>query len=64
MKDRSRLILWDMALFIGIALYLFMNTSAQNNLIIGLTTVLIFSNFFSNCIKNHIDAYKLSGKIY
>jgi hypothetical protein len=60
MKDRSRLILWDMALLIGIALYLFINTSAQNNLIIGLVTVLIFSN----CIKNHIDAYKLSGKIY
>ena len=60
MKDRSRLILWDVALLIGIALYIFINTSAQYNLIIGLVTVLIFSN----CIKNHIDAYKLSGKIY
>ena len=60
MKDRSRLILWDIALLIGIALYILINTSAQYNLIIGFVTVLIFSN----CIKNHIAAYKLSGKIY
>lgn len=60
MKDRSRLILWDVALLVGIALYIFINTSAQNNLIIGFMTVLILAN----CIKNHIAVYKLSGKIY
>jgi hypothetical protein len=60
MKDRSRLILWDVALLIAIALFFFWNVSEQYNLIIGIITVMILS--FS--IKNHIAAYKLSGKIY
>ncbi|MEO6633895.1 MAG: hypothetical protein ABIN13_19280 [Mucilaginibacter sp.] len=60
MKDRSRLILWDVALLIGVAMFIFINTSSQNNLVIGLVTVLILSN----CVKNHIAAYKLNGKIY
>jgi hypothetical protein len=60
MKDKARLISWDIALVTGILLFIFLQLPGRYNLIVGITTVLILSN----CIKNHIAAYKLSGKIY
>jgi len=60
MTEKSRLILWDIALLIGIAAFVFGRVPEHQNLIIGLVTVLIFSN----CVRNHITTYKLSGKIY
>jgi hypothetical protein len=60
MKDTARLIAWDTALVIGVILFLFWNIPVHHNLIVGLTTV----NVFINCVRNHIAAYKLTGKIY
>jgi hypothetical protein len=60
MKERKRLISWDVALITGVVLFLFLQVPQQYNLIIGIITVMILSN----CIKNHIAAYKLNGKIY
>jgi hypothetical protein len=60
MNERSRLISWDAALIVGIVLLFLLQVSEHYRLIIGFTTALIFSN----CIRNHITAYKLNGKIY
>lgn len=60
MNERSRLIRWDAALVAGIVLFFLLQAPERYNLIIGITTVLILSN----CKRNHITAYKLSGKIY
>ena len=60
MKDRNRLLIWDTALLVGIVLFLFWNIPAHHNLIVGFTTV----NIFANCVRNHLTAYKLTGKIY
>jgi hypothetical protein len=60
MKDRARLISWDIALLTGILLYINIQMPERYSLIVGISTVLILTN----CIKNHITAYKLSGKIY
>ncbi|MEB0262160.1 MULTISPECIES: hypothetical protein [unclassified Mucilaginibacter] len=60
MKDRIRLTTWDIALLAGILLYITVQMPERYSLIVGLTTVLILTN----CIKNHIAAYKFSGKIY
>ncbi len=61
MKNRTTLIVWDVMLLIGIALFLFINFADSNNhFIVGLVSVSIFSI----CLKNHIDAYKFGGKIY
>ena len=60
MKDRGRLIAWDAALLIGIAIILFVNVTEHYYIMIGFLTALILSN----CVRNHIAAYKLNGKIY
>jgi uncharacterized membrane protein (GlpM family) len=60
MKNRGTLIGWDVALLAGIILLLILNSKSQEYLVAGLVTVLIFSN----CLRNHIAAYKLNGKIY
>jgi hypothetical protein len=60
MKDRANLISWDIALLAGILLYLTVQMPEHYSLIVGIATVSILTN----CIKNHITAYKLSGKIY
>ena len=60
MKDRTRLIMWDSALLIGTALFFFWNIQEHSKLIVGFMTVLIMST----CLRNHIAAYKLTGKIY
>jgi len=60
MKNRTKLIIWDTVLAIGIILFLFWNIQPHNNLIVGLITVLILSN----CVAKHIAVYKLTGKIY
>jgi hypothetical protein len=60
MKQRSRLITWDAALLIGIMLFIFWKIPVNDNLIVGLVTVMIFSN----CVRSHVTAYKLTGKIY
>ncbi|MGZ3753847.1 MAG: hypothetical protein ACXVAY_05445 [Mucilaginibacter sp.] len=60
MNERSRLIAWDATLTIGILMFLFWNIPAHQNLIVGLVTVLILSN----SVRNHINFYKLTGKIY
>ncbi len=60
MSERSRLISWDAALIAGIVMFLFLQVPGNYNLIIGLITVMILSN----CVRNHIAAYKLNGKIY
>jgi uncharacterized membrane protein len=60
MNERSRLISWDAALIAGIGLFFLLQVPERYNLIIGIATVSILSN----CIRNHIAAYKLSGKIY
>lgn len=60
MSERSRLISWDLALTAGILMFLFLQVPGSYNLIIGLITVMILSN----CVRNHVTAYKLNGKIY
>jgi hypothetical protein len=60
MNERKRLIGWDAVLIAGIVLFLFLQVPDRFNLVIGIVTVAILSN----CIKNHIAAYKLNGKIY
>ncbi|MBD1393801.1 hypothetical protein [Mucilaginibacter glaciei] len=60
MNERNRLVGWDAALIAGVILFLFLQLPEHYNLIIGLVTV----NIFANCIRNHIAAYKLNGKIY
>jgi uncharacterized membrane protein len=60
MNERSRLISWDAALIAGMVLFFLLQVPEHYHLIIGITTVSILSN----CIRNHITAYKLSGKIY
>ncbi|MCO5936985.1 hypothetical protein NAF17_15685 [Mucilaginibacter sp. RB4R14] len=60
MKDRTRLITWDITLLAGILLYILVQMPERYSLIIGLSTVMILTN----CIKNHIVAYKFSNKIY
>jgi hypothetical protein len=60
MKDRARLIVWDSAFLVGIGLFFFWNIPPHYNLIVGFLTTLIMSN----CVANHIAAYKLNGKIY
>jgi len=60
MKNKGKLIIWDACLVIGILLFIFWNIQPHYNLIVGFSTVLILSN----CVANHIAAYKLTGKIY
>jgi len=60
MTDRIRLIMWDSALLIGIALFLFWDIQQHAKLIVGFMTILMMST----CLRNHITAYKLTGKIY
>jgi hypothetical protein len=60
MEARARLILWDIALAIGVLLFFFWNIQPRSNFIVGFSTILILTN----CIRNHISVYKLSGKIY
>jgi len=60
MKNRTRLILWDSCLLVGILLLLVLNFKPHYDLILGFSTALILSN----CVANHIAAYKLTGKIY
>jgi len=60
-NDRTRLILWDSALLLGIILLVLIRENANHSyLITGIVTGLILSN----CVRNHISVYKLSGKIY
>ena len=60
MKNRNKLIIWDGGLVIAILIFLFLDVQPRYNLIVGFSTVLILSN----CVANHIAAYKLTGKIY
>jgi hypothetical protein len=60
MKDRTRLIMWDSALLIGITLFFFWDIQEHAKLIVGFMTVLMMST----CLRNHIAVYKLTGKIY
>ncbi|RYU89486.1 hypothetical protein EWM62_14290 [Mucilaginibacter terrigena] len=60
MKDRTRLITWDIALLTGILIYINIHMPERYSLIVGLSTVMVLTN----CINNHIAAYKFSGKIY
>jgi tetrahydromethanopterin S-methyltransferase subunit F len=60
MKDRSRLITWDAALIVGYALTFALPIPDTNRIIIGFISAIILSN----CIRNHIAVYKLTGKIY
>lgn len=61
MENKGKLIIWDLALLIGIVLYInFRNNVQHYGLIIGLATVQILIN----CVRNHIAAYNLSGKLY
>jgi hypothetical protein len=60
-NDRTKLILWDSALLLGIILLCILRVDANHSyLITGILTGLIFSN----CVRNHISVYKLNGKIY
>ncbi len=59
-SDRTRLILWDAALLIGIVLIFALHIPDTYRIIIGLSTSLILSN----ALRNHIAVYKLNGKIY
>jgi hypothetical protein len=60
MKERTRIVLWDTALAIGILLFFFWDIQPHYTFIVGFSTILILTN----AIRNHIAAYKLSGKIY
>jgi len=60
MNNRSKLIIWDIALTIGILLFLFWDIRESSKLIVGFMSALILST----CVRNHIAAYKLTGKIY
>ena len=57
---RGAVISWDVVLFAGIVLLFAINSASSLYLIAGFCTVLIFSN----CLRNHIAVYKLTGKIY
>jgi len=58
--ERTRLILWDTTLIIGIVLLAFKFIPEHYMVIVGFLTAIILSN----CVRNHIAAYKLNGKIY
>ena len=58
--ERTRLILWDTTLIIGFLLLAFKFIPEHYVLVVGFTTAMILSN----CVRNHIAAYKLNGKIY
>jgi hypothetical protein len=60
MKNRGKLIIWDIALLAGVLLFLFWNIRESSKLIVGFMSVLVLST----CVRNHIAAYKLTGKIY
>jgi len=59
-SERTKLILWDTTLIIGVVLLAFKFIPEHYMLIVGFTTAMILSN----CVRNHIAAYKLNGKIY
>jgi len=60
MKDRSRLIAWDAALVTGYVLAFALHIPDTCRIVIGFVSAIILSN----CVRNHIAAYKLNGKIY
>lgn len=59
MKNRIRLILWDLSFVVGVVLVGNL-TTPRYQLIAGISTILILTN----CITNHLIEYKLRGKIY
>jgi len=60
MKDRSRLIAWDVASLIGYVLAFALHIPDTYRIIIGFVSAIILSI----CVRNHIAAYKLTGKLY
>ena len=61
MKDRSKIIAWDVALLVAITICIFVRTpNGHFTLIFGIMAVQILSF----CIQKHIAVYKLTGKIY
>jgi hypothetical protein len=60
MKSHSSVIIWDVFFLLGLILLFSITDVHHLKLIIGFATIQIFTN----CIKNHIAAYKLTGKIY
>jgi hypothetical protein len=57
---RGVVIGWDVALLAGIVLLFILGHKNPEYLVVGLVAVSIFSN----CVRNHIAVYKLTGKIY
>jgi len=60
MEGRGRLIAWDVALVIGYVLAFALHIPDTYRIIIGFASGLILVT----SIRNHIAAYKLTGKIY
>ena len=59
-STRSNLIMWDILLVVGYALAFTLHVPDTYRIGIGFISAIIFST----CIRNHVAAYKLSGKIY
>jgi hypothetical protein len=57
---KGKVIAWDIALLVGIVLFLSTRNLGTYNLIIGLAAV----NVLGYCVKYHIDYFKTTGKIY
>lgn len=57
---KIKVIVWDIALLIGVMLFLSTKDWNHYNLIIGFETVLIFIC----ALKFHIDYFKTTGKIF
>lgn len=60
MMKKSGLIGWDIASLTGVFIYNNVQMPDSYSLIVGISTV----TMLTNCVKNHMNAYKLSGKIY
>jgi hypothetical protein len=60
LNGRTTLIIWDIALMVGIMLLVFKFIPENYSVMTGFLTAIILST----CVRNHIAAYKLTGKIY
>ncbi|MES2278280.1 MAG: hypothetical protein V4592_19775 [Bacteroidota bacterium] len=60
LNTRTTLILWDIALIAGIVLLVFKLIPENYLVMTGFLTAIILSN----TVRNHIAAYKITGKIY
>lgn len=56
----GKIIVWDLAFLLAAILFLSTKNWNHYNLIFGLSAV----NMLRYCVKNHVDFYKITGKMY